>query len=436
MSDTRFDAIIIGAGIIGAAVGLELARKGYRTVNVDRLPASGYGSTSNSCAIIRTYYSTLEGCAMAFEGYHDWRDWNDYLGVVDPAGMARFVECGTLVMKTPHNRFLSPVMAMSDELGIAYEEWNPERIAQRVPAFDLRSFAPARAMDDPLFGESTGEPLRGAVFWPQGGYVDDPQLATHNLQCAAEAAGGAFRFNAQITAVRRGDGGRVAGVTLADGSRIDAPVVINVAGPHSAKINDMAGLAGTMKINTRALRHEVPHVPAPADFDVGDGGMVTSDSDIATYTRPASGGQILIGSEDPECDTRQWVDPDDFDREISDQGRVQVMRVAQRITSLGIPNRIGGVVDLYDVSDDWIPIYDCSDLPGFYLAIGTSGNQFKNAPVAGKLMAHLVDACENGHDHDAEPVRFHLERVNRDLNVGFYSRNRPINRDSSFSVLG
>lgn len=431
----RADAIIIGAGIIGAAVGLELARKGYRTVNVDRLPAAGYGSTSNSCAIIRTYYSTLEGCAMAFEGYHYWRDWQDYLGVVDAGGMARFVECGTLVMKTPHNRFLGPVLAMSDELGIAYEEWNPERIAQRLPAFDLRRFAPVRAMHDPRFGEAGDERLPGAVYWPQGGYISDPQRATANLQCAAEAAGGRFRFNAEIVAIDTADG-RVRGVTLADGERLEAPVVVNVAGPHSAKINRLAGLEGSMNITTRALRHEVPHVAAPADFDVGAGGMVTSDSDIGTYTRPASGGQILIGSEDPECDTRQWVDPDDFDHTLTDQGRVQVMRVAQRLPSLGIPNRVGGVVDLYDVTEDWIPVYDVSDLAGFYLAIGTSGNQFKNAPVVGKLMAHLVDACEQGHDHDRQPLTFALTHVGRDLDLGFYSRNRPVNRDSSFSVLG
>ena len=30
---------------------------------------------------------------------------------------------------------------------------------------------------------------------------------------------------------------------------------------------------------------------------------------------------------------------------------------------------------MYDVSDDWIPIYDRTDLDGFYVAIGTSGNQ-------------------------------------------------------------
>jgi sarcosine oxidase subunit beta len=213
-------------------------------------------------------------------------------------------------------------------------------------------------------------------------------------------------------------------------------VVVNVAGPHSAKINAMAGVADRMKIKTRALRHEVPHVPSPPDFNYEQRGMVTSDSDVGTYTRPASGGQILIGSEDPPCDDHQWVDPDDFDRNLSERGLAQVMRYAQRLTTMGIPNQLGGVVDLYDVTDDWIPIYDKSDLPGFYLAIGSSGNQFKNAPVAGKLMARLIEACENGQDHDAEPVLLHLDHLDRDVSIGFYSRNREINQDSSFSVLG
>ena len=54
----QYDAIIVGAGIVGAAVAFELAKKGYRTLNVDKLPTSGYGSTSNSCAIVRAHYST------------------------------------------------------------------------------------------------------------------------------------------------------------------------------------------------------------------------------------------------------------------------------------------------------------------------------------------------------------------------------------------
>ena len=97
---------------------------------------------------------------------------------------------------------------------------------------------------------------------------------------------------------------------------------------------------------------------------------------------------------------------------------------------------VRGVVDLYDVTDDWIPIYDKSDLPGFYMAVGTSGNQFKNAPVVGAMMAELIIACERGHDHDRDPLPFPLPRAGRTLSLGFFSRRRRVSPESSFSVLG
>jgi sarcosine oxidase subunit beta len=177
-------------------------------------------------------------------------------------------------------------------------------------------------------------------------------------------------------------------------------------------------------------------VPSPEGFDFEAGGLVVSDSDIGCYSRPEVGNHILIGSEDPACDEREWVDPDDYNRELTDQWKAQVYRTAQRIPDLGIPNPMKGVVDLYDVSDDWIPIYDKSDLDGFYMAIGTSGNQFKNAPVAGQIMAELIERCQAGHDHDAEPLEVVLRYTERTLNTGFFSRRREINQDSSFSVLG
>ena len=415
MGDNSYDAVIIGAGIIGAALALELSRKGWKTLNVDKLPAAGYGSTSNSCAIIRTHYSTFDGAALAYEGYFYWKDWAGYLGVEDERGFALFQDCGCLIMKTEKNGDLRGILANMDALRIPYEEWDPARIKQASPFYDTHPYGPVRLPDDPGFGESDGSELTGGVFFPTAGYISDPQLATHNLQRAAEAAGAAFRFNATVAAIRK-DGGRVAGVTLADGGEIDAPVVVNVAGPHSAIVNAMAGADTDMTITTRALRQEVVHVPAPPG---GAFPFVASDSDIGVYARPEIGDHILAGSEDPECDEREWVDPDDYNQSFSKQAETQVMRLAQRIPALGIPNSLKGVVDLYDVTDDWIPIYDRSAVPGFYMAIGTSGNQFKNAPVAGALMAELIARCEAGHDHDADPVSFRLNHTGLDIDLGF-----------------
>ena len=149
--------------------------------------------------------------------------------------------------------------------------------------------------------------MDGAIFVPESGYVSDPRLSAHDLQRAAEAKGAEFLFNAEVNEIRKKDG-RVAGVTLKDGTRIDAPIVVNVAGPHSYVINRMA--------------------------------------------------------------------------------------------------------------------------------VGTSGNQYKNAPVVGVMMAELIEKVEAGQDHDKDPVQFHMKYTGRTFNVGFYSRLREINPDSSFSVIG
>ena len=430
-----FDAIVIGAGIIGAAVGLELARAGRRVLNVDRLPAAGYGSTGNSCAIIRVHYSTLDGTALAYDSYFDWKHWADYLGTADERGLAAFHDCGCLVMKTEQNARLARIVETVSCLGIPHEHWDADRIRDRLPIYDLRRHWPAKRIDQPGFGEPTGGELDGGVFFPTAGYIGDPQLASHNLQRAAEAAGGRFLFNRTVVEIPVA-GGRVQGVVLDDGTRIAAPVVVNVAGPHSAKVNALAGAGHDMTIGTRPVRQEVVHVDAPAGFDVARAGLVVSDSDIACYVRPETGNHILVGSEDPDCDPREVVDPDDFDRNLSDQAVTQALRFAQRAPSLRVAPRPQGVVDLYDDSDDWIPVYDRSCVDGFYMAIGTSGNQFKNAPVAGRLMAALIDHVEAGGDHDRAPLRFRLRHLDHTVDTATFSRRRAVNAASTFSVLG
>jgi len=432
----NYDAIIIGAGIIGASIAFELAKKGYRTLNVDKLNAAGAGSSANTCAIIRTHYSTLEGTAIAYESYLHWKRWPEYLGVEDELGYAEFRETGLLILHGGEHD-MTVHIDNHRKLGIPVEEWDLDMLREKLPFIDVNAFYPPRRPDDEKFGSRSGKQLRGAIFIPGGGYVNDPQLSVHNVQRAAQAHGAEFRFKAEVSEIRQ-DAGHVIGITLQGDEQIDAPVIVNAAGPHSFIVNRMAGVVDKMKISTRALRHEVHFVPAPDDYDLDRDGRVMSDDDISGYSRPETGNLLLIGSQDPDCDPKEWVDdPDNYNRQVSDeQWHAQVLRMAQRIPSLPVPGQATGIVDLYDVSDDWIPVYDKSDLGGFYMAVGTSGNQYKNGPMAGLLMAELIDACEHGHDHDADPVTVECPITGFPLNAGFYSRNREIVEDSSFSVLG
>ncbi len=429
------DAIIIGAGVIGAATAFELAKKGFKTLSVDREPAAGYGSTSASCAVIRFHYSTRVGTAFAFEGYHYWRNWADYLQTGDERGLATFLETGCLVMRTPQNAFMADHLKYCRDLNVPFEFWSEAEIKARLPIYDLTSYWPAKRLTDQGFGVPGEGRVDGGVFFPSAGYVTDPQLSTHNLQRATEAQGGKFLFGrAVVDVLRRAE--RVSGVRLDDGRELHAPIVVNVAGPASAKVNALADVLSDMTISTRALRQEVAHLPSPGGFNFEHDGIIVSDSDIACYCRPESGNHILVGSEDPECDPHEWVDDEEYDRDFTDQWTHQAHRYAQRVPSLGIPSRMRGVVGLYDVTDDWIPIYDRSSLDGYYMAVGSSGNQFKNAPIAGKMMAQLITYVEAGNDHDAQPLIFNLPHINQNIDLGFYSRKRDINRESSFSVVG
>ena len=432
------DAIIVGAGVIGSAVAFELAKRGYKTLNIDKLPTSGYGSTSNSCAIVRAHYSTWDGVAMAYEGFFYWDDWDNYIGVKDERGLIKYMKTGSIMFKLQGEDHSSKSLKLFKEIGVEHEIWDLEKMKEMIPIYSHDQYdGTTRPDEDDHFWDKTGKKIEGAVYTPGSGYVSDPQLTSHNLQVAAEANGGEFLFNSEITEIKQ-QNGRVAGVTLKTGEQIDSPIVVNVAGPHSFVINRMADVEKEMNIKTKALRHEVHHVPSPEGYDFEKDGFHTSDGDNSIYFRPETGNTILIGSEDPLCDPKEWIaDPDNYNQQVTEsQWKAQVYRCARRIPQLKIPSRTSGVVDLYDVSDDWLPIYDKSALKGFYMAIGSSGNQFKNAPVAGHCMAELIDACEKGQEHDSDPVKVKTVYTGLELNMGFYSRNREINPNSSFSVNG
>ena len=188
------------------------------------------------------------------------------------------------------------------------------------------------------------------------------------------------------------------------------------------RINQLAGVE--LPIHTRAHRHEVAYLNSPPSYLQHP--EFVADLDAGVYQRP-DGRDVLIGTTDPACDAPDIVDPDDYSDALSEQWTTQVYRAAQRWPDLAIENSARGVVGLYDVSDDWIPIYDKTDLPGYFVAIGTSGNQFKNAPLIGELMAAIIEAG----DHDQTPAQLTLANINRKVDLSFYSRHRVVQATAS-----
>src|SRR3954454_14367464 len=126
------EAIIIGAGVIGASIAYELAKRGYKTLNIDKLPSAGYGPTSNSCAIVRAHYSSRDGVAMAYEGFSYWQGWENYLGSVDDQGVSTYMQCGTVLLKSSTGNDKT-VLDHCGPLGVSSAEWDTKTPKEKMP---------------------------------------------------------------------------------------------------------------------------------------------------------------------------------------------------------------------------------------------------------------------------------------------------------------
>ncbi len=429
--------VIIGAGVVGCAIALELARRGASPLVVDRHGDVGHGSTSASCGIVRRFYSTQTMIALAQESMGIWAGWRDHIGVDDPSGLARLERPGALFVLPRIDDTIRTQVGWMKILGVDVEILSVSEIGRRHPFLHTRSQHPVKDPKDPGFFIDGESEVGGGLFERDAGYVISPQLATHNMRVAAEGAGADFRLGNAVSSIRRRDGaGPRFRLALDGGAPVDADVLINAAGPHSAQVNTMAGV--TLPIEIRPLRREVHAVENPVFSESAGGGVpVVGDIDSGVYFRPEAGGrELIVGSLEPECDRLEWIDdPDDWNEAATVAGYERhVMRLMKRFRQVQLGRR-RGIAALYDVTvQDWIPVIDRTDLPGYYVAVGTSGSSFKTAPLIGAVMAELVSACEAGHDHDREPLRIELARTGFDLDVGFFSRLRKAHT-SSASVL-
>ena len=389
------DVVVVGSGVIGSSIALELARGGRQVLVLDKGAGAGHGSTSASSAVIRFMYSTFASVATAWESKFCWEAWDEHLNLglgeeEDPPPLSRFHRTGMLHLDVPAVP-LAQTIDLLAQAGVPFEYLTAADLVTRHPHLDGGAYWPNKSITDDAFWEETPARL-GAVFTPDAGYVDDPRLAADNLAHAARRHGATTAYRTEvISAAHHGSTWRFG---LANGKSVESPVVVNAAGPWSGAFNAMAGIGAEFTIGVRPLRQEVHQVTQPEGY--------------GTDQHPTVTGARF---------------------------EAQVTRAARRLPDLRVPNRPTGVVGVYDVADDWTPIYDRTDAPGFYVAMGTSGNSFKNAPVVGGFLAAIIDAVEGGHDHDADPVTYRGRHTGLEIDLAAFSRKRAASA-STRTVMG
>ncbi len=185
-------AVVIGAGVIGSSIALQLRRLGHDVTVVERNSAAGMGSTSASSAVVRFNYSTFDAVALSWESYFLWKEFKD---LIDGANgyaknplsnsqehYAQLEDRGYVMLDVP---VLSndKTMALFDRAGIPYEIWDSEQLKIGMPGIDAGRYWPNKPVKSDEFWDEANQEL-GAIFSKHGGYVSDP------LTCCAKLCGG------------------------------------------------------------------------------------------------------------------------------------------------------------------------------------------------------------------------------------------------------
>jgi glycine/D-amino acid oxidase-like deaminating enzyme len=356
----RFDAIVIGGGVIGTSIACHLARLDAGRVLLLERGELGGGTTAQSSCIVRTHYSVPENVALAQAALDVFADFPRYLDDEDAdCGLNR---CGLMLIAPEGERAaaLRATLAVQRGSGVSAEEIGVDAARRIHPLLDLS--------DDPVIG------------WEPGAGYADAYMTLSAYVRAARKRGAIVREGVLVTGLLR-DGARVTGVETTQGA-IAAGVVVSAQNMWSREIAQWTGIDVPLALS----RHAVVSLDAATAY--------TSDLPVVMdwvppggiYFRSYAGRQLMIGDTgDGEPlsapDTRQGDVPLDH---VAHLGEMLGRRVPA-FADAGLAHSWTGV---YDVTPDWNPVLGpLPGIEGLHVAFGFSGHGFKLSPIVGRLVA-------------------------------------------------
>jgi glycine/D-amino acid oxidase-like deaminating enzyme len=403
----RQKVLVVGAGIVGASIAYQLARRGVEVLAVDKGKGPAEGSTGASSSICRCRYTHPEVVRLAFHGQEAYGNWAAFTGLSSPRSSLH--RTGVLWMMGETRDKVASDAARLEAQGVAAQAIGPDELARLFPVVSPCS-AP---FDMTGVTEHVCSPGEAFLLETNGGYAD-PVSANQDLIEATRISGGEVRFgSAAVEVLHRGE--RVNGVVLADGSKVEVDLVINAAGPWCNQLNSMAG--ADIRWTLTPTRIQTVYRSWPADL-----GPLPTGADISTgiYFRPESAGQqVLVGSVLPEDEEEVVDDPDDFKR-VPDQDFTALKLAAfhHRVPGLAARGNVSGIAGLYTINrEDVHPILGPTGVDGFWVANGFSGHGFKLAPAIGSMIARQITGTAAEFDTDVPMSFFAVDREPIDLAV-------------------
>ncbi|MBI1992572.1 MAG: glycine oxidase ThiO [Candidatus Omnitrophica bacterium] len=347
----RYDMIILGGGIIGAALAEELARHGKRVTVVER--GSVGAEASSAAAGILSAQMDLASPGPFFElaqaARRMYPRWVEHLERRTNEAVGYHVDgILSLAMSGREERAMTRQARWQTKQGLRVERWSPKEVRRHEPAIDGK--------------------IRCGFHFPTEAQVDNVQLM-RTLTTACRRAGVELQ---EHTAARRLliREGKIRGVETNHGL-LEAPVVVNCLGswalmggtfPIPLPVEPARGQMLAFRGPKRLIRH-----------------VVMSERAYVVQRRD---GRLLVGS---------TVEFAGFEKALTLDGIHAILCGLRHMTSaLSACAFLEAWAGLRPFTKDRLPILGKTPIEGLYIATGHFRHGILLAPITAALMGELI----------------------------------------------
>jgi glycine oxidase len=354
-SSKRYDAIVVGAGIVGLACAWRAAERGLDVLVIER-DRPGAGASNVAAGMLAPISETTWGQDGLLElGLASHRLWPRFAADLAAASGREvgYLELGTLhiALDADEAADLRRRFELMRSHGLAAEWLSPSACRELEP------------------GLARGG--RGGVHAPHESAVD-PRETMAALVPALEAAGGRIEIAEVDGAIL--EGGRLAGVRTKEGSERRAAAVVLAAGSWSAA----EWLPAEARPPIRPVKGQILTLAGSPAHPVC-GRIVGGER---CYSVPRPDGRLIVGA---------TVEELGFDTRVTAGGIHELLREAYRtlpeIAELELVEAIAG---LRPATPDNVPLIGPGAIDGLILATGHFRNGILLAPLTAERVVSLL----------------------------------------------
>lgn len=362
-----YDAIVVGVGGMGSAACYHLARRGLRTLGLERfdIPHT-MGSSHGVTRIIRlAYYEHPSYVPLLLRSFELW----DELAAESERHLLEVT--GTIDASAPDEVVFTGALEACQQFGLAHEVLTSADLTRRYPGYHL-------------------PPEHLALFQPRGGFLLPEKCITAHVQ-GALAAGAEIRARERVIAWEpRGDGVHV----TTDRGAYEAERLILAAGAWMGSL--IPGFAALAEPERQVLAWFAPRERAlftPQRFPVFN--LTVPEGRFYGFPEyDVPGFKIGLYHH-----LEERVDPDVFNRETGPRDEAPLREATARYFPAADGPTMALRTCMFTNTPDEHFILDV--LPGYpqiVIASPCSGHGFKFASVIGEILADLAQNGSTRHE--------------------------------------